>query len=362
MQRLGRGLLGSGVCFKLAGVSGEKQRVWESYRRKGMKKGRVTMLGALLAATLFLGGAGKDNIVMLDSRQYILYQNVTVDTMLEDYSRNKNIFSQEYDGGKLAIWGKVASVTSDGRSFTMTGLDGASRSITCKVTDARVMEQVKKLQPGSEIKALGEVEVSFFLKDVSLAVDGLEGTDGGSCLDNQYSTLSGGQYDLDNMLEVELQQGMIKYSIPQSWADVTKELENKTLEGHQYCLNEINQSTAKAESLFVFYFDNAKGLKNLNDRTRTKEIQVAIINNILKKDAGSSLEFTREDFKTYYGASYNYYGDTYTNAESNETYRVEFVFESLGEEGVLVYLYVVNNENENRHIEDIMMVMKSAGK
>ena len=85
---------------------------------------------------------------------------------------------------------------------------------------------------------------------------------------------------------------------------------------------------------------------------------MAIINNILKKDPGTALELARTDYKTSYGAVYDYYSDTYT---SQETYRVEFIFENKDNEGVLCYLYVVHNDNEVRHMEDVMMVLRHAG-
>lgn len=325
------------------------------------KRGKHTLVGILLAAALMLCGAGwYINIVMLDDAAHVMYENCTVDAIAQDYSTDKSGFYDRYHGSYLVVWGNVTSIASDGKSVTLVALDGNDkRTVTCKTSDVKLADEAKGLTVGSAVRIFGKVSVNWFTKDVTLTMAKLETASGSAYSENLYSGISGTDYDLDNMPLVTLTGAGVTYQIPQSWTTVEKTLENTMLEGYQYCLNEINRATAKAESLFVFFFDYEKGLKRLSDRTNPQEVQVAIINNILKKDPGTSLEFARTNFDTYYGATYNYYGDTYTNPETRITYRVEFVFESMGSEGMMVYLYVVNNENELRHIDDVMMVLKT---
>lgn len=328
-----------------------------------MQKSRYKyiILGLMLASSLLFAGAGKSNTVMLDTEQYILYHNIAAQALLTEYTADKEDFADAYKDGYMAVQGTVEQVSANGKSFKLSdGERGNSAVFECKAAETSVVQAVKGLRKGDSVLVYGQVKVNFFTKEASMNVDKVEVVQESDVPENQYITLSGAVYDMDNIVEVSLRKGTIKYSIPHSWESVSKKLENITLDGYQYCLNEIDRKTVKAESFFVFYFDNEKELKNLDDRTRAGAIQVAIANNILKKDAGTALEFKREKYETYYGANYNYYCDTYTNFTSGETYRVEFVFETVKDDGMLVYLYVVNHKNEDRHIEDIMMVMKSA--
>lgn len=319
------------------------------------------LLSILLIASLTLCGAGwYYNVVMLDDTSHIMYEHRTVDALLEDYSTDKSGFYNKYNDTYSVLWGEVESVSADGKSLTISALNSeSSRKVTCKTSDARLADEAKGLTVGTAVQVYGKVSVNWFTKDVTLTMTKLETAAESAYSDNLYSSISGTDYDLDNMPLVTLANAGVTYHIPQSWTAVEKTLENERLEGYQYCLNEINRATAKAESLFIFYFDYEKCLRKLSDRANPQEVQVAIINNILKKDPGTSLEFSRTNFKTYYDATYNYYGDTYTNPETRITYRVEFVFETVGNEGLMVYLYVVNNENELRHIDDAMMVLRS---
>lgn len=324
------------------------------------KKYKRMLLCMTLLISLTLCGAGWYNIVILDDAQHVMYENLTVDTVMADYNADKSGFYSQYHNRYLVLWGEVASIASNGKSIAITTLDTEStKAVSCKTSDSGLAETIKSLTTGTAVRVYGKVSVNWFTRDMSLTITKLETAEGGVYSDNLFSSASGTDYDVDNMLQVTLEDAGVSYHIPQSWTGVEKVLENERLEGYQYCLNEINRATAKAESLFVFYFDYEKCLKNQNDRTKPQEVQVAIINNILKKDPGTSLEFTRTNFNTYYDATYNYYGDTYTNPETRVTYRVEFVFESVGNEGLMVYLYVVNNENELRHIDDVMMVLRS---
>ena len=342
------------------GQKDQKEESMEGHEYRMNKRIKHILLSVLLAASLTLCGAGwYYNAVMLDDTAHIMYENKTVDVLLEDYSADKNGYYNKYNGDYLVLWGEVSSIAADGKSLTLTALNqDGKKSVTCKTGDIKLADEVKGLATGSEVQIYGKVSVNWFTKDTTLTMHKLEAA-GDAYSDNLYSSVSGADYDLDNMPEIILTGADVTYHIPQSWTAVEKTLENERLEGYQYCLNEINRATAKAESLFVFFFDYEKCLRKLSDRANPQEVQVAIINNILKKDPGTSLEFTRTNFNTYYDATYNYYGDTYTNPETRITYRVEFVFETVGNEGLLVYLYVVNNENELRHIDDVMMVLRS---
>ena len=195
---------------------------------------------------------------------------------------------------------------------------------------------------------------------VTFTMTGVKTTDE-EYAEGMYSGYNGTDYLMKDMQRVELAKGNVSYYVPASWTEVEHSVDNgNRLCGFQYRLNEIGKATVKAESLFIFYFDNEKGLKLPSDKTKTEEIEIAIINNILKKDTGTALELARTDYRTSYDAVYDYYSDTYTSP-AQETYRVEFIFENRDNEGVLCYLYVVHNDNEVRHIEDVMMVLRHAG-
>lgn len=324
-----------------------------------MKKNYKYMLFCiLLLATILSCGAGKKNFVILDTDNHIMYKNVAIDTIIQDYNKDEKGFASKYDKQYLVVWGNVEEISDNAKSFTIKSLDGNNiKLIECTTKDKSIIDQISKLEKNTSVKVYGQVSISSIKKNINIDITKLESVNNIIHSDNLYTSINGFNYDVDNMPQVTLEKGNITYQVPQEWKSVEKPLQNGKLNGFQYNLNEINQTTTKAETLFIFYFDSEKCLKNQNDKTKTQEIQVAIINNILKKEADTKLDFDRKDFKTYYGAIYNYYCDTYST--SSQTYRVEFIFETVDSENIIVYLYVVNNENDKRHIDDIMMVMKT---
>jgi len=324
------------------------------------RKYRPIVLCVLLLTMLVFGGSGWNNMVILDDAEHIMYENLKVDTIIKDYNADKNVFYDLYHGRYVVLWGEVATITTNGKSLSLTPMSGEeTKAISCKTGDAGLAGIVKELDVGENVQVYGKISVNWFTKDPSLTIAKVEPVGEEKYSESSYTTIGGTKYDLDNMYRMNIKNAGVSYHIPISWTGVEKELENERLEGTQYCLNEINRATAKAESFFVFYFDYEKCLKSPSDSSRPQEVQVGIINNILKKDPGTSLEFARANYKTYYGAGYNYYSDTYTHSENQQTYRVEFIFEEVGSKGVMVYLYVVNSDNEKRHVDDVMMVLRT---
>ena len=123
-----------------------------------------------------------------------------------------------------------------------------------------------------------------------------------------------------------------------------------TMEGYQYCLNEIDSQSVQPESLFVCYFENDKHLLRTSDKSETDLIERAIVKNILKKDPGASL--TKK--QTYYGTGYHYFQDAYRTA-LGQNYHAEFVFQPDGTRGMVVYLYVYR---EKAHLDQVMLTMR----
>ena len=324
------------------------------------KRYKYTGICILLIASLFLCGAGRFSIVTLDTDTYAIYENITAESLIQEYAGDDDAFCDKYDDMYLAVWGTVASTADGGKTLKLAGWEqSVSKTWACTAKNRTAINQIQALQKGAPVKVYGQVSVAILTGKVSFTVTKVESAENMTYTQRTYTSAGGFDYRLDNMTKVELSKGNVSYYIPESWKAVEHCVDNDRVYGYQYCLNEINRATAKAESLFVFYFGYDKGLKNPNDRTKTQEIQTAIINNILKKDAGTALEFTRTGYETCYGATYNYYNDTYKSPQ-NETYRVEFVFRNVGKEGVLVYLYVVHNDSDNdvKHLDDVMMVMR----
>ncbi len=321
---------------------------------------RYTIIYILLMASLILCGAGRYSIVTLDTDTHVIYENITVESLMLEYTKDNEGFKDKYADMHLAVWGTVASTSGGGKTVKLSAWDNdGGQAWVCTVGDKNLLSQMNALQKGAPVKVYGQISVGRITGKVSFTAVKLESAENQIFTGQTYTSTGGCDYSMDNMVKVELSKGNISYYVPASWKDVERCVDNDRVYGYQYCLNEIDRATAKAESLFVFYFGYDKGLKNPNDKTKTREIQAAIINNILKKDAGTDIEFTRTGYETYYGAAYNYYNDTYKSPQ-NETYRVEFVFQSAGEEGVLVYLYVVHNDSDKevKHLDDIMMVMR----
>ena len=192
---------------------------------------------------------------------------------------------------------------------------------------------------------------------ISIEIDRIEATDSDTVNSSIYSMRSGLAVDIRDMSERTLNDGKISYRIPKGWAEVEHDIEAEGLGamvGYQYKLNEIGRKSEYAESFFVCYFDTDSFVAE-NDRGNTKQIEEAILRDILRTDDLKKFPTRKET--TYYGADYKYYQDTYKKLNGDK-YQAEFVFHEL-DDGILVYLYIYNTQYTKESARDeIMLTMR----
>ena len=174
-----------------------------------------------------------------------------------------------------------------------------------------------------------------------------------------YYLSDGSSIDKNRMTARTLRNGSVSFRIPAAWKGVEHSIKDEelgTIEGYQYVLNQLPGNTDTVpESFFVCYFDNENKLANTDDRKETKLIEKAVINNI--SGEGNADSFRYRDVTTYYGAKYDYYVGSYTDAAAvvNNGYHVEYIFQRNGDDGLVMYMYVYKNA---KHLSDVMLVTR----
>lgn len=305
----------------------------------------------LMTASMF-----KTTEMALDTTKNIVYQNENLEYFLIRRAASQDSAKAIYQNGYYVFLGTIRSKNSDNKKLTLGELNDSSLDVlSCSVTNADVRRSLSDISVGNTVKAYGKLNVGILDGEWELVIDRIEKTQETELSRTAYSLLNGTTLDTEKMIKRSLavKDGHVDYLIPKDWQGVEKNIVLSglgTMEGYQYCLNEIGNQSVHPESLFVCYFENEKHLLRSSDKNETDLIEKAIVKNILKKDLASS--FTK--VQTYYGASYHYYQDAYRTA-LGQNYHAEFVFQPDGTRGMVVYLYVYR---EKSHLDQVMMAMR----
>ena len=316
------------------------------------KKTAVSVM-ALLLCVLLCGSIFKQSEMALNVEKSIVYQNDTMETFLIRSKSNSNMALKTYHNSYYVFLGILrAKMTGNKKIYLGSLTSYTTDTLYCVAANDDVQAQIADLMVGNTVKAYGKM--TYELNGTwTLTVDKIEKSSDTSVVSTAYSTVSGMTIDQQKMISRELGKGKVKYWIPADWESVEKDLIKTklgTMEGYQYCLNEIKNQSVQPESLFVCYFDNEKQLLRSGDKNETELIERAIVKNILKEDPGAaSLRKT-----TYYGAEYHYYQSAY-KTELGQNYHAEFVFQPIGTEGFVVYLYVYR---EKAHLDECLITMR----
>ncbi|MCM1124316.1 MAG: hypothetical protein NC416_17180 [Eubacterium sp.] len=315
-----------------------------------LRKKGILIPTILLFATLSCGFSLKKTVT-LNTESRILYQNCSVDQLLSDIGKNFDVAKDKYDDGYYIIVGKIAEIADNNKEVVLGGDKGNSQgTITCSVDQS----MIAGYRNSDIVKVYGEVKISGSQNKPKIKMDlvKIEKADGYAAVDTKYSYIEGGTYDTAVMQEQKLHGGKVKYYVPKEWGAVEYNIvpDLGDMEGYQYVLNALPDKPAvEPESLFVCYFDSKNKLSDRDQVNETKAIRKLIVTNIL---GANDLKETKR--KTYYGTEYYYYVGTYKDKQE-ETHRVEFVFQDIKNEGMVVYLYVYEQEE---HVNDIMCVMR----
>ncbi len=312
----------------------------------------------LLLAILLCGFGFSKSEMIMDTEQNVVYQNFSIDKVLTDFEADKASAKAQYNNCRIVICGKVSEITKNSKAVLVSAVNGNQEgTIKCSFSDKDLTAYAKTLSQGDFVKVYGKFSVSIIGGNLNIDVSKIEKTVVNTTIDTCYSLLNGKTIDRESLSVRTLADKKITYYLPNDWSAVEYNIiENDlgVIEGYQYRLNEISQSAAvQPESFFVCYFDNQL-LKFSGHKSKTDLIERSIIANILNKKAESLAKFPIKKIDTYYGAKYQYYQDAYRD-NLGQGYHVEFAFQKVGMDGILVYLYVYHDAN---HIDDIMFLMR----
>ena len=322
-------------------------------------KRKFFLILILSLVILLCGFIFNDSEMILDTEKNVVYQNYSIDTVLADFKTDKDLAKSTYNKTRIVLLGKVSEISKNYKDVTLASINGTQEgTIKCSSSDKDIIAYVKTLSAGDIVKVYGKFCKSSIGDNWSMDSSKIEKTTTNSVSSTFYSLLNGYTIDRENMHTRTLAKDKITYYIPAEWSNVEYNIADNDLgsiEGWQYRLNEIPQSAdIQPESLFVCYFDN-KYLKNSSDKNETNLIEKAIIANILKKTPEELDKFpTKKVDKTYYGTKYQYYQDAYKDI-LGQGHHVEFVFQQVNTDGIIVYLYVYTDAN---HLDDIMFLMR----
>ncbi len=319
---------------------------------------KLMLMMVLLFSTLLCGFIFHSSEMTLDTEKNIVYQKDTVDKILEDFSSNHDFSKDKYNKTQVVLLGKLSEIAKKHNAVTLVSVSGTQTgTVKCSSSDADVIACIETLSVGDVVKVYGEFSISLIGSHLTMEVSKIEKTTDDAVSGPCFSLLNGKTMDREKMFVRTLAGDKITYYIPEAWLEaeyLIADNELGSIEGYQYRLNEIPSSAAvQPESFFVCYFDN-KLLKKSSDKSKTELIERAIIANILKKNPDSLDKFPAKKVNTYYGARYQYYQDAYQDI-LGEGHHVEFVFQPVDTEGIIVYLYVYSDAN---HVDDIMFLMR----
>lgn len=254
-------------------------------------------------------------------------------------------------------------------SGTITEIDKKYKNIQIKdsssetailIDTSKIKDTIKNLKVSDLVQVYGiankgMIGDKYSIKAANISTNVIAGAG-----NDIYCMENGRSIKKSDMVECSLDNGQVKYYIPKYWKAENVEFniqENDLgyIEGYQYVLNRTPGSDEnEPESFFVCYFKYDGNLRNDTSRSAEKPIEKAIVKNIENQDVGKFP--TKEVKSTYYGRKYNYYSGQYNDViKVNDDYHTEYIFESNGEDGIVMYLYVYKKP---LHKEDIMLVLR----
>lgn len=322
-----------------------------------LKKKGIAILWILIFTMIVCGFKKKS--ITLDTESRILYQNCSVAKIVSDIERDREEAKKLYDDCYYVILGKITEIAKNNKAVVISDVsDVAQKTIKCSASDKVVTETIKNLKVGDIVKVYGKTKMDIWNKHISVDASQITKAETVDISETVYSFIDEKMFDISKMDIRDLDDGKVKYYVPSNWTQIEKGIVKSDLgsmEGYQYTLNEMPGDLAvEPESFFVCYFDSKVKLKDRSQVGETKEIRKAIVGNILKSDGEKIKNNDLKKVKSHYGVEYYYYDGTYEDKEGKGHY-VEFVFQDVGYDGMVVYLYVYKQEN---HIDDILGVMR----
>ena len=311
--------------------------------------------------TFFLCGFFFNDVtVLVDTQENRVYEYASADVMQADFVKDYDAAKKKYENGYYVITAK-AGMAAKGDGAVIAGTRPAKGERIIFSCPENLREEALKYKADENIGIYGKISFRFFDKEVYFEAEKLFSVKG-AIKNGTYFLLDGSTIDKNSMSKRTLDGGRVSFLIPASWKETEHSIAKEgigTIEGYQYVLNQLpdNMDTVP-ESFFVCYFDNASRLENADDKKETALIEKAIINNI--SGEGRADTARHKEVRTYYGARYDYYISSYTDALDTgaKGYHAEYIFQRDGDRGLIMYLYVYKNA---KHLSDVMFVTRFLG-
>ena len=322
-----------------------------------MKKNRVFItISLLLTAILLCGGSSpfSSNEPRLTPDNNIIYEKVLIPsvaiTLKEDFEAGK----ARYEGHDIVCTVKLKEPLDD---ETLIVYSPENQTSSIKV-NLKEKADYSNVEPNSDIKIYGKIHVGKESKP-EISIDADHTYINASSTIYDYEFYDGKKYNTRDTEAVSLAGGKVKYYVPSSWKTVER---NDPIGvdagcGKCYFLNALKNSST-VECFCIFYFDISKYVTFESDFSKTKQIEVSIIKNILP-DIFSGMNglrtvpivsFPQKSVDASYGRSYEYFTAPYNNHD------VEFVFTPT-EDGLCVMTYIYFNDYSSR--QDILYLMRT---
>ncbi len=302
----------------------------------------LVMAISLNSFTLF------NSSVEIDTAANRVYKYVTVEKILSDTANDLKSAQSEYNNKFVLLSAMFENSDSNGLSV----IDEKFKSVECSFEKNKPISL--KFAFKEKIAVFGKVSYSSGTPKLVqvrkvISAPAVRSSD-------IYFTLDGTSFDKTAATERTLNGGRVKYYIPSGWKKIEANITEKELgiiEGYQYVLNKMPGNTSDVpESLFVCYFDKDL-LKNTSDIKSTELVEKAIIRNINPDEKIGS--FPSATINTYYGARYQYYCGKYQKG-IGQAYRTEYVFQTDGENGLIMFLYLY--PNDNKYLSDVILTAR----
>lgn len=288
----------------------------------------------------------------MDTELTVVYRNEPVEYFLLRSASSSEAVKKEYKDQCFVIYGKIKYRSSDHKEVRIgMTTNNSQEALICKGSDPEVVSAIADLRIGDRVKVYGQMKNGML--GWSLSIDKIEKTYEDTVSRTAFSVIGGKTVDKEKLEKRNLKGTEVSYYVPKEWKAVEKNLVSEglgTLEGYQYCLNEINHSSVQPESLFVCYFDSDTQLLRPSEKGQTEQIERAIVQNILGKDPGKAILKKT----TSYGPEYHYYHEAF-NSSLGKSYHAEFVFQPVETKGFILYLYVYLEKN---HLDDVMLLLR----
>lgn len=309
---------------------------------------------ALLLVPLFVAGlcgfAFSKPEIAVDTERDHVYLHITVESLLAEFSTNSKNAQEKYKGQYLLVSGLFESENKKTGGFSI--INSNYDSIDCTFIKNLNLD-VSNHSFKDKVAVYGKCTYSFGklkLVDVEKII-----VAPAVRTSETYFTLDGTSLDKSAALERTLNDGKVKFYIPEKWKDIEVNISEEgigSMDGYQYVLNKTRGSSdTEPESLFICYLESDK-LRYVSDMKNTDGVEKAIIENI----EGSVGTFPAYKTTTSYGAKYQYYlGKFNDETEVGKGYRTEYIFQADGDRGIIMFLYLYREE---KHLSDVLIAAR----